>query len=188
MPRRQPLPRLWMMTDERQGDNLFRALARLPEGGGVVFRHYSLAAKDRRELFADVRTMTSNRKQLLMIAGEAGVAGQWGADGVHGGTGKSLPGLLRSASVHDVIDLDCARRAGADLIFVSPVFATRSHPGAVTLGMEGLERIARWSPMPVIALGGMNAARARKIEDVGAYGWAAIDAWERMDPPRRGPA
>lgn len=182
MLRRQPLPRLWMMTDERQGDGLFPALERLPEGAGVVFRHYNLTVEDRRALFADVRAMTSSRRQLLMLADEAGVAEQWGADGVHGGTGISIPGLLRSTSVHGVIDLEFAERAGADLIFVSPVFATRSHTCAISLGKEGLERIARRSPMPVIALGGMNAARARAIEDVGVYGWAAIDAWGEDGP------
>src|SRR5439155_26981070 len=39
---RHPLPRLWLMTDERQGDGLWAALERMPRGAGVVFRHYSL--------------------------------------------------------------------------------------------------------------------------------------------------
>ena len=58
MHRRQPLPRLWLMTDERQGDGLLAALARLPAGAGIVFRHYSLPEAARRALFdrvADAR-------------------------------------------------------------------------------------------------------------------------------------
>jgi hypothetical protein len=29
----------------------------------------------------------------------------------------------------------------------------------------------------VIALGGMDAARGRRLASFGAYGWGAIDAW-----------
>lgn len=64
---------------------------------------------------------------------------------------------------------------GADAVFVSPVFATRSHPGAEVLGVQGAERIARGLRVPVIALGGMDAARFGELD--GFYGWAAIDAW-----------
>ena len=35
MKRRQPLPRVWLMTDERQGDGLWGALERLPRGAGM---------------------------------------------------------------------------------------------------------------------------------------------------------
>ncbi|MEJ8630952.1 hypothetical protein P0F65_16040 [Sphingomonas sp. I4] len=34
-------PVTWLMTDERLGDGLWRALARLPPGSGVVFRHHA---------------------------------------------------------------------------------------------------------------------------------------------------
>ena len=55
MPRRQPLPRLWLMTDERQGEGLWAALERLPKGAGVVFRHYGLRPSERRKLFERIR-------------------------------------------------------------------------------------------------------------------------------------
>ena len=37
--------------------------------------------------------------------------------------------------------------------------------------------LARRTPLPVIALGGMNAPRGRRLASFGAYGWAGIDAW-----------
>ncbi|RYD48780.1 MAG: thiamine phosphate synthase, partial [Sphingomonadales bacterium] len=41
---RHPLiPKLWLMTDERMGDDLWDALKRLPRGSGVIFRHYGVA-------------------------------------------------------------------------------------------------------------------------------------------------
>lgn len=167
MRRRQPLPRLWLFTDERQGEALWAALERLPRRSGVVFRHYRLPAPERRALFARVLRI-ARRRALLLVA-----AGAWlpGAQGCHGRRG---PGV-RTASAHDLAELRAAERAGADLVFLSPVFPTRSHPGAPALGVRGFERLARRATRPVVALGGMDAARARSLRY--AYGWAGIDAF-----------
>jgi thiamine-phosphate pyrophosphorylase len=168
---RQPLPRLWMLTDERQGDGLLGAVARLPEGTGIVFRHYGLAEVARRDLFELVRAAAPG---LVLLAGPAEQARDWGADGSHGrGPGRGL----RSAPVHDQAQIRAAERDGADLLFLSPVFATNSHPDARPLGLARFAWLARRTALPVIALGGMNAARGRRLASFGAYGWAGIDAW-----------
>jgi thiamine-phosphate pyrophosphorylase len=167
------------MTDERQGEALFPALERLPRGGGVVFRHYSLPEPERRLLFDEVRGVTCRRGLLLMLGGDSELAAAWRADGSHGlcGGHASARGLLRSASVHNLEELRAAESAGADFIFVSPVFPTRSHPDAPALGTEGFAAIACQARVPVIALGGMDEARARSLSGLGMYGWAGIDAW-----------
>lgn len=162
----QPLPRLWLMTDERQGEGLVGAVARLPAGAGVVFRHYSLSEAERRALFDRVRRAHAG---MLLLAGRVAA---WGADGSHGrGPGEGP----RSAPAHDLAEIRAAEAAGASLIFLSPVYATRSHPDRAPLGNSGFGDLARKTTLPVIALGGMNAERAKEL--VGAYGWAGIDAW-----------
>ena len=70
-------------------------------------------------------------------------------------------------------------RARADALFVSPVYATRSHEGASGLGPARAMRIARGLGAEVVALGGMDAAGWRRIRRFGFHGWAAIDAWMR---------
>ena len=168
----QPLPRLWLMTDERLGGGLIDAVKRLPEGAGIVFRHYGLEEKGRRALFDQVRAAAP--MALLLLAGPARQAQQWGADGSHGpGCGRGL----RSAPVHDQAEIRAAERAGAALLFLSPVYATRSHPGARALGLARFAWLARRTALPVIALGGMGPARGRRLASFGAYGWAAVDAW-----------
>lgn len=174
MHRRQPLPRLWMMTDERQGDDLFAVLERLPRGAGIVFRHYSLGPAERRALFQRVKRIARKRGLLLLLAGSARRTKAWGADGSHG-RGHGLG--LRSAPAHDLAEIRAAERAGADLLFVSPVFATRSHPNARPLGRLRFGLLTARTRLPVIALGGMNAARARSLAGFNIYGWAGIDAW-----------
>jgi thiamine-phosphate pyrophosphorylase len=172
MPRRQPLPRLWLMTDERQGEDLWDSLERLPKGSGVVFRHYGLAPAERRRLFDRVRRV-ARRRRLLLLAGGKGLR----SDGLHGDRG----GGLRSASAHDLRELKAAERSGARLVFLSPAFPTRSHPGARALGPVRFGLIARQARVPVIALGGVDERQARRLPHI--YGWAAIDAWGRFPSP-----
>lgn len=167
---RHPLPHLWLMTDARMGESLWPALERLPRGSGVVFRHYGLEPARRKALFAKLAKVSRRRGLVLVRAG----AGRLGPeDGVHGRRG---PGL-RTWPAHSRREAMAGIRAGADLLFVSPVFATRSHPGARALGRVRLGLMIRNLPVPVIALGGMDARRAASLQPLGIYGWAAIDAW-----------
>jgi thiamine-phosphate pyrophosphorylase len=158
------------MTDERQGDVLWTALERLPRGSGVVFRHYSLPAEPRQALFAAVHRLC-RRRGLILVAGGARPGR---ADGTHR-EGSIRTRGLRTAPAHNMRELRRAERAGAALAFLSPVFPTRSHPNGGTLGPLRFGLLARQARLPVIALGGMNKLRARRVP--GAYGWAAIDAW-----------
>ncbi|MDF7777921.1 thiamine phosphate synthase, partial [Sphingomonas sp. AOB5] len=81
---------------------------------------------------------------------------------------------LTMASAHSRREAIAAIRRGADALFVSPVFATRSHPGAPALGRVRFGLMVQGLGVPVIALGGMNARRMRGLP---AHGYAAIDSW-----------
>jgi thiamine-phosphate pyrophosphorylase len=175
MPRRHPVPTLWLMTDERLGDALWSAVERLPRGSGVVFRHYATGLAERRALFARLSKIARRRGLVLVRAGEVRLA--WREDGVH--NGRRSGGGIATRSAHDRRAAIVAKRAGADAIFVSPVFATRSHPGAPALGPLGAAAIGRGLGMTVIALGGMDARRFGRLRGLGFHGWAAIDAWQR---------
>ncbi|WP_454278743.1 thiamine phosphate synthase [Sphingomonas sp. Marseille-Q8236] len=156
------------MTDERLGDGLWAALRRLPPGSGVVFRHHATPHAERRVIHRRLWRITRARRMLLLVAG-GGLPG----DGVHkGGKGRGL----RSWPAHDRAEAIAGRKAGADLLFVSPLFPTRSHPGAPSLGPDRAIRIGRGLGLALIALGGMDARRFRRLR--GRFdGWAAIDAW-----------
>lgn len=162
------LPTRWLMTDERMGEDLWRALARLPRGGGVVFRHYSLAQAERRRVFVRVRAVALRRGLVLVRAGTTRMPGEMGTHARRGSGVVTWP-------VHDVGEARAARRARADAVFVSPVFATRSHDGAGGLGERRARVIGRVAGVPIIALGGMSEARFRRLH--GFHGYAAIDAW-----------
>ncbi len=170
------LPTLWLMTDERSGDALWPALDALPRGAGVVFRHH--AASDRRALYERVRTIARARRLVLVLAGPPRQAVGWRADGAHGRSAhvRASRPLLRTAPCHRRADLVAAR--GTDLRFVSPVFATRSHPGAAALGPVrlGLMIVGHRHRHRLVALGGMTVRRSAGLRPLGIDRWAAIDA------------
>jgi thiamine-phosphate pyrophosphorylase len=59
------------------------------------------------------------------------------------------------------------------------MFGTRSHPGWKPLRPMKVAAMIRLANTPVLALGGMNERRFRRIERLGFQGWAGIDAWIR---------
>ena len=173
--RQQSWPRVWLMTDERMGDRLWTAIARLPAGAGIVFRHYSLALGERAQLARRVAETVRQRGITLAIAADVELAQRVGAQLVH--NPSSATDLPFSCSVHNLQEAAAAGAAGAQLVFISPVHATRSHPGRKPLGPALAVGLAEAAGVPAIALGGVNAANFPPLESEGFYGWAGIDAW-----------
>jgi len=171
---------MWLMTDERIVD-LDQAIAALPRGAGIVFRHHATPARERRQLFDRVRKAARRSGHVLLLADTPALARAWHADGAHHRSRLASVGL-RSVAMHDARELAVARRVGADLVFVSPVFATRTHPGAPSLGLvrTGL-MIGRWRGR-AIALGGMNATSWKSAKALSLYGWGAIDGLTLAEP------
>ncbi|MGB5078886.1 MAG: thiamine phosphate synthase [Sphingorhabdus sp.] len=174
------LPRVWLMTDARFGDRLLRAVKALPFGSAVIFRHYALPNSQRRKLFLAVRTACRQRGHKLFLGGDERTALKWRADGFHARSGRRTSALLRSAPVHNRHELQEALRNGVDLLFISALFATASHPDRRALGRLAFNRLAsRKAHAHVIALGGMNRQRASSLDRKHVHGWAAIDAFRK---------
>lgn len=170
MPRCHPVPQVVLLSDARNDHRLESAISRLPPGSALVFRHYHLPPAARRARFEALRRLCVRRGVLILTAGEAR---GWRADGHYGapGTLGRTPGL-RLATAHSLAEIGAAVRARASAILLSPVYPTRSHPGAPVLGPVRFLFLARRSPLPVIALGGMTKRRAAHLP---IWGWAAID-------------
>ena len=170
MPTRQTLPTTWLFTDRRMGEALWSAIERVPRGGGVMLRHHGSDV----ELGERLAAACAVRGLMLAVAGDVGLSRRVGAAMVHN-PDREADGLLISRSVHDRREAEAAR--SADLVFVSPLFATQSHPGAKPLGIERALVLAEQAGLPAIALGGMDAARGEAAIRAGFHGWGAIDAW-----------
>jgi thiamine-phosphate pyrophosphorylase len=173
-PRQTALPHLWLVSDARNDAGLEGALKRLPPGSGFIFRHYHLPPRQRRARFETLRRIARARRHTVILAGDARQARRWGADGAYGPASVVAfgPPVLRLISAHSAREV--AQCRVADAILLSPMFATRSHPGAKPLGIVRWRLLARLAQVPVIALGGMTPKRARTA---GVPRWAAIDGF-----------
>lgn len=169
-----PLPRIWLISDKRNDAGLEQAIARMPRGSGLIFRHYHLAPEQRRIRFTTLARQIRGHGGAAVLAGTMAQARMWRADGAYGTAGSVGPGAhgLRLISAHSLREIGAARRARANAILLSPAFPTRSHPGAGALGVVVWRGLARRCGGAVIALGGMTRARARQLR---ASHWAAID-------------
>jgi thiamine-phosphate pyrophosphorylase len=172
------LPKLWLFTDLRNDSNLEQSIARLPRFSGIVFRHYHLDDEYREDRFQQIRRLARRYGHILLLAGSPRLARLWKADGVHGRDWSAIEtrSLIHSAPVHDPAEMAIAKRHGAELLFISPIFRTRSHPAARPMNRMMLKHMMRRSDTPVILLGGMSAHRFRTLRLSSAHGWAAIDA------------
>lgn len=165
------------MTDTQRLADPLPAIARLPRGAGVIFRHYGV--KGRAALGAAVARACRARGLLLLVAEDAGLALRLRADGIHlpeRALGRlrhlKRQGWIVTAAAHGACGLALAR--GADAVLLSPVFPTASHPGAAGLGPLRFAALAARCGPPVLALGGVNAATLRRLRGSGAYGVAGI--------------
>ena len=163
------------MSDERIDNRLDRVLEQSGNRLGFVFRHYHLPPQERFDRFRELAAIARRRGHLIILSDSALTAREWGADGIYGAPLSLYPrrrDLIRIATAHDITEIAQANRIGADAMMLSPLFPTRSHPGAKTLGPMRFRQIARHAAMPVIALGGMDADKARQLD---WPRWAAID-------------
>jgi thiamine-phosphate pyrophosphorylase len=142
------------LTDARLGTDLLRIVRRLPRGSGVVVRHYDLPAAERRALLRRVRRLAPGRK-LTIVDDRAD----------------------RIARVHSASQLRRALLRRPELLFLSPLFATRSHPDWLPLGRMRAAALVRMARRPVLALGGMSPRRYQQLRALGFSGWGGIDAW-----------
>ena len=178
------LPPLVLITDAARLPDPLGAAARLPAGSAVLLRDYDLA--ERQALALKLSALCRQRRLKLLIAGDAALAIRIGASGVH------LPERrisevrrwrhrrhwLITVAAHSREALSHAAMAGANAAFLSPVFATRSHPGYRPLGPERFNLLATMASLPVYALGGIVVENADRLLRGRAVGIAAIHAFK----------
>lgn len=81
-----------------------------------------------------------------------------------------------SISVHDDTEATWAHSVGAALVLWGHVLATPSKSGRPGRGFEALKSAAKVSPLPLIAVGGLDLSHEEAVRASGAAGLAAIRA------------
>ena len=179
------LPEVIFITDQLRVPDGDRVIASLPPSSAVIIRDYD---HPEREAYARRMVEVAHSCGIrAIVAGDAGLARKVKADGFHmpeyqlsmrmpsrhgfslvTGSAKSQKSRMRAASI------------GVDMVLCSPIFKTQSHIGLQGMGIHLLSRILEYSPLPVVALGGINEMTLKKLKAMPVAGYAAIDGLAKL--------
>ena len=184
-------PRLYLVTEGGLVPDLAAALraalAGLPPGAvAVQLREKRAAGRDLLAMARSLQAVCGPARQLLLVNDRLDVALAAGAAGAHLPSAgippeeaRRLlpPGALVGVSCHSVEDVARAAAGGADFATFGPVFDTPSKRRyGAPVGLSRLAEAARLG-LPLLGLGGVEAANAARVVAAGAHGVAAIRAW-----------
>jgi len=157
-------------------------------GGATVvqYREKSLSTRLMIEEAGAIAKVCRRLGALFIVNDRLDVALAVEADGLHVGQDDMPAALARrllgpdrilGVSAGSVEEAREAVSAAADYIGASPIFATPTKTDAgPALGLAGLSAMAAALALPVVAIGGINAANARSLIEAGAAGLAVVSA------------
>jgi len=169
---------LVFFTDSARMENIVEIVRRLPKGCAVIYRHFG-DPKDA----AALRDLTAKQERQLLIGNDPELADDIGADGVHFARDEKLCGPMKwRAERPDWIITMAGLKSGAylapleclDALFISSVFPSDNPSAGTPIGVSALKDRAARLPVPIFALGGIDAGTAPQFVRSGAAGLAAI--------------
>ena len=153
----------------------------------IQLRERDLSARELFALTQAVLRLPNPRGTKLLVNDRTDVAIAAGAAGVHLRGGSIEAGRIRTivpgdfaigVSCHTVEEVAVAESEGVDFVVLAPIYVT---PGkGAPLGLGPLEEAARRVRIPVLALGGVTAERARECRNAGAAGIAGISVFQHQ--------
>jgi thiamine-phosphate pyrophosphorylase len=182
--------RLLLVTDRHQTNDrpLLSVLGQALKAGtfSIQLRERDLCAKDLLALAQAIQRLGLPSDRHLLINDRLDIALSLEGAGVHLRS-NSLPVALArrllgprrllGASVHSVAEAVQAEASGADYVVLGPIYDTPSKaPFGPPLGLTTLEEAAQAVQVPILAIGGVTAARVRDTRRAGAFGVAVIAA------------
>ena len=181
---------LYVVTDARLVGprSLAEVIGAVIRGGAKViqYREKDLTTLQMVNSAKILRQVCQQLGAVFLVNDRLDVALAVDADGVHLGQNDMPVGIARrllgkekllGVSVQDAGAMDEAVSEGADYLSLSPVFATPTKPDhEEPLGLEKVRVLAGRSPLPVVAIGGIDATNVGAVMRAGAHGVCVISA------------
>ncbi len=147
----------------------------------VQLRCKGIADAKYREMVRLAEIICRRFKAPLLLATTVALFAETEADGLHLSSNQLgnfterpiAADKMLSVSCHTKADLELADRLGADILLLSPVKPTTSHPDLPGLGWHRFHEMIGKLEQPVYALGGMQPEDVEAARAAGAQGIAA---------------
>lgn len=180
--------RLYLITDRSvlaTGLDLCEAVSRAIDGGVTIvqLREKELPLPELERLARRLHQITSSRSVPLIINDRVDVMLEIDAEGVHLGQSDMAVCEARNLVGDKIVGATAKSRAqilqafkqGADYVGLGPVFRSTTKPTAGrVLGPGGLSALAADSPLPCVAIGGIEPGNAHLLADRPVAGVCAI--------------
>jgi thiamine-phosphate pyrophosphorylase len=175
-------------SEAAAGRDVLQLIAEAVEGGATTIQLRGKKWTSREFLDVGIKAFRflGPKKIPLIINDRVDIALACRADGVHLGQddmplpyAREILGKSRiiGISVATPAEAQAAEKGGADYVGAGPVFGTLSKKDlGPLLGLAGLRKIREKVKIPILAIGGINAANAGKVIRAGADGVAVISA------------
>ncbi|MBI5723321.1 MAG: thiamine phosphate synthase [Planctomycetes bacterium] len=178
--RRWAAVRLYALITRKLCSGSMRETARAAIAGGadaIQLREKDASDAELLAIAAELRELTDEVGKLLIVNDRPDIAAIVGADGVHLGQ-RDLPmaearrllrpGAIIGRSTHEINQAKAAVNEGADYIAVGPMFETTTKDVWPIAGPILLKQALDEIPLPIVAIGGINAQNVSQITASGA--------------------
>ena len=190
-------PTLYVITDStyHTTETLLHAVDEACAGGATLIqlREKDTGGRDYLALAQQVKAVTDQYGVPLIIDDRVDVAIACDAAGVHVGASDLPVAVCRrllgpdkivGATAKSVEAAKAAYEDGADYLGTGAIYPTTTHVTTRITPVETLDEICRTVPIPVVAIGGLNADNMDVLADSPIAGVAIVSAVMKADDPR----
>lgn len=183
------LPKLYAITDCQLSNCTHAEIVRMMLDGGAKFIQLRDKDASAREMLDAARaslSLTRAAGAILIVNDRVDVALTSGSDGVHlGQTDLSVEEArdilgddkIIGVSTHSIDQFQAALETSANYIAVGPVYQTKTKENAdPVVGLELIRQAKKLADRPIVAIGGIDHARAPEVIAAGADAVAVISA------------
>ncbi|SDX56373.1 thiamine-phosphate pyrophosphorylase [Ruminococcaceae bacterium YAD3003] len=188
---------LYFITDSTnyEHDEFLRRVRSALEGGVTIIqlREKNRTTREYIDIANDVHEITKEFGVPLIIDDRIDVMLACGAEGVHVGAEDMPVAIARKLIGKDKIlgatakTVEVATRAyndGADYLGVGAIYPTTTKVKTVLTSTETLDAITKAVPIPVNAIGGLNAGNIGVLKGINIAGVCAVSAIMKSDCPK----
>lgn len=193
-------PNLCLLTDEthckKSGRTLESTVSSAIDGGCtmVQYREKKKDSVSKKSEALSLFKICKEKKVPFIVNDDVDLALEIQADGVHLGQ-EDMPAsqareklgnrALLGITVHNVAEVKKAIQDGADYLGTGAIYDSITKPVKNPLGLETLRELVKNSPLPIVAVGGINEPNSKKILETGVAGLAVCSHILLAEDPLR---
>ena len=170
---------IWIFLDSERIMNYEKFITLIPSNKkiGVVFRCKDI--KNRYLNAKKILRLCKKKKFTFLVSSSYIIAKSIGADGVHYPNKynhcRKDSKILITCSYHEYNDIKRIKQLSANLVFISPIFSTKSDTNKKEAGLIKISFLANYLKYQYSVLGGVNSNNINSLRNRGIKSISGLD-------------